>query len=162
MTGKQMDIIVGIGEHAISNNKDDVIKTFALSSCVAITVYCPEKYVAGMAHIVLPASRRQTDTPDTKPYYYADTAVPKLINTICSQYGCNKNALKIQLFGGANSTMPNDIFQIGPKNLSSVKEILTNMGFAHDAAQTGGSFSRTIEMSVLDGSIKLTAQPLRL
>ena len=46
-----MDKIVGIGEYAISNRREDIIKTFALASCVAVTAYSPSKGVAGMVHI---------------------------------------------------------------------------------------------------------------
>jgi chemotaxis receptor (MCP) glutamine deamidase CheD len=35
MSGKDMEKIVRIGEYAVSNNRNDILKTFALASCVA-------------------------------------------------------------------------------------------------------------------------------
>ncbi len=157
-----MDRIIGIGEYAVSNDKTDVLKTFALASCVALTAYCPGKNVAGMVHVALPAPDRMNDQSSSRPYYYATTAVPLFINSMCNQYGCNKNDLDVKLFGGAESTLANDVFEIGKKNLQIVKQILADMGVRHDASQTGGKFSRTLEMAVFSGNIKLSLQPLRL
>lgn len=74
-----MDRIVGIGEFAISNNKSDIIKTFALATCVAVTVYSPLKNIAGMVHIALPSPALPGDDSKTRPCCYAITAVPFLI-----------------------------------------------------------------------------------
>jgi chemotaxis protein CheD len=157
-----MDKIVGIGGYAISNNKDDVIKTFALASCVALTIYCPVKNAAGMAHIALPAPDGINGGSNTRPCYYAATAVPLLINEMCNQYGCKKNNLIIKLFGGADSIQVKDVFEIGKKNLNVIKESLTYMNLQYDASETGGKYSRTLEMSVSNGDIRLTLQPIKI
>lgn len=34
-----MEYVVGIGEYIISANQEDVVKTFALSTCVGIVIY---------------------------------------------------------------------------------------------------------------------------
>ncbi len=36
------DIIIGIGEIAVSNKPGDIIKTYALGSCVAVIMYDKE------------------------------------------------------------------------------------------------------------------------
>ena len=51
-----MNRIVGIGEYVISNAPEDFIKTFALSSCVAVTFYNPSIHLAAMVHIALPTT----------------------------------------------------------------------------------------------------------
>ncbi|NTV78293.1 MAG: chemotaxis protein CheD, partial [Clostridiales bacterium] len=78
-----MDRVVGIGECIVSNDPGDVIKTYALASCVAVTVYSREKKVAGMVHIALPERMRSFDDSYEKPCYYATLAVPFLMNKIC-------------------------------------------------------------------------------
>jgi chemotaxis protein CheD len=157
-----MDKIVGIGEYAVSNNKNDVLKTFALASCVALTVYCPVKNAAGMAHIALPIPDRVNDNSNIRPYYYAITAVPLLINRMCNKYGCSKNDLKIKLFGGADSIQVNDVFEIGKKNLNIIKESLACLGLRYNASETGGRYSRTLEMYISSGNIKLILQPIKI
>ena len=157
-----MKKIAGIGECIVSNNRDDVLITCALASCVGMTVYDPEKNAAGMAHIALPAPDRSNDNGSIRPYYYASTAVPLLISRMCDQYGCAENRLKIRLFGGADSLREKDMFQIGRKNLSVIKDLLAQMGLRYDASETGGKYSRTLEMDVSSGIIKLTLQPIRI
>jgi len=101
-----MNLNVGIGEYAVSN-KNDMIKTYALASCVAITVFCPKNKIAGMAHIALPSPI--TASEDTmRPCYYANMAVPLLINKICQDFGCCKEDLEIKFFGGAKSIQKKD------------------------------------------------------
>lgn len=155
-----MEKIIGIGEYALSSNKDDVLKTFALASCVGITIYCSERRAAGMVHIALPAPNNLSNHDSIiRPYYYANTAVPLLIDRMCSKYGCSKNALKIRIFGGADS-LRKDIFHVGKKNLEITKKILTDMGLWYDSSQTGGKCSRTLELDVSNGNIKLTILPI--
>lgn len=157
-----MEKIIGIGEYAISNNKDDVLKIFALASCVGLTVYCPERRAAGMVHIALPAPNNPSDNDSiVRPYYYANTAVPLLIDKICSKFGCGMNTLQIRIFGGADS-LRKDVFQIGKKNLEITKKILSDMGLKYDSSQTGGNCSRTLEMEVCSGNIKLTILPIAI
>ncbi|MGE5630373.1 MAG: chemotaxis protein CheD [Caulobacteraceae bacterium] len=157
-----MDRIVGIGEYVVSNNKNDTIKTFALGSCVAITVYSPSKNVAGMAHIALPSPDLSSDDGSPGPCYYAITAVPFLINKICSEFGCLKGELIIEIFGGAKSVRDNDVFKIGQKNVETVKRILNDLNLVYNATKTGGTYSRTLEMDVATGKVKVALRPIRI
>lgn len=151
-----MDRVIGIGEYAISNNKDDIIKTYALATCVAVAVYCPSKTASGMVHIALPFPSLSGDESIRQPGYYASTAVPFLINAMCTEFGCLKNELEISLFGGADSIRKNDVFNIGKRNLAAVKSILGEMSFRYNAEHTGGTYSRTLDMEVSTGRIKVT------
>lgn len=154
-----MDRIVGMGELIISNKEDDVIKTFALASCIGITVYSVSKKVAGMIHIVLPIAPKDLSN-NIPASYYASTGVPLLINKICLECGYLPKDLEIRLFGGANSIRVNDVFSIGIKNISAVKSILKAMNLEFNAAEVGGNVSRTIEMDVSTGIVKVTTQPI--
>jgi chemotaxis protein CheD len=158
-----MDKIVGIGEYAISNNPEDILKTFALASCVGLTVYCPEHGVAGLVHIALPHPSEESSSDSfQRPYYYAITAVPFLINQVCNRCGCPKNKLELSLFGGADSSNEKDVFHIGRKNIQQTKQILDEMNLKYNDEHTGGTLSRTLEMEVATGRIKVTTQPLRI
>lgn len=155
-----MDRIVGIGEYVISNNKSDIIKTFALATCVAVTVYSALKTTAGMVHIVLPHPTSSGNDKSQNPYYYATTAVPALINEMQLRYGCKKDELDIKLFGGAKSVFGNDIFNIGNKNVEMVKKVLGEMGLRYSVADTGGVNSRTLIMEIADGTVRVLLQPI--
>lgn len=153
-----MDKIIGIGEYAISNNKKDTIKTFALGSCVAITLYSPLKKAAGMVHIALPYAVVSNEDDRLKPCYYATSAVPFIINKICSEFGCLKGDLRINIFGGAESLREDDVFRIGQRNTDIVKKMLNELNLLYDASETGGTCSRTLSMDVETGKIKVYLQ----
>lgn len=157
-----MDRIVGIGEFAVSNKKGDTIKAIGLATCVAVTVYSPIKNAAGMVHIALPSPAPGSDDGIMRPGYYAVTGVPYLINKICLEFGCLKNELRVDLFGGARSIRSDDFFNIGQKNIDTIKEILNSMFIMYNAAETGGTCSRTLEMDVTTGRIKVFFQPITL
>lgn len=152
--------IIGIGEYAISNDRNDVIKTFALSSCIAMTAYNPNDRILGMVHIALPYSKITQDKIISSPAYYADSAVPLLIHEMCLEYECIKKNLEIRLYGGAESINKNDIFNIGKRNLEMVKSILKEMDLRECYSDTGGYLSRNIEADVATGAVKVICQPL--
>ena len=132
-----MDIVIGIGEYAVSNQTEDILKTFALGSCVALTVYCPEKKVLGMVHIALPDSKIDVEAGRNKPGHFADTAVPLLLDIFSSQYGCDKYGLVFNMYGGSNSKQTNDIFQIGKRNINQVISILNKNDVSLTESETG-------------------------
>ena len=151
--------IIGIGEYSVSNNPSEIIKTFALSSCVAITAYCPQKKAAGMVHVALPAYAGN-EVP-SKCGYYAPSGIAALIGELYMKYGCKKEELIIQIYGGANSIIENDIFKIGEKNISAVVEILSDLGLAVQKAEVGGFVSRTVELHVATGEVNISTLPLK-
>lgn len=152
---------MGIGEYKVSNKKDDCLKTFALSSCVAVTAYCPGKGCAGMVHIALPSPTREQDG-SSRPFYYASTAIPLFIDKICLVSGCDKSNLEIGIFGGARSINPDDVFNIGEKNISAVKSAIDSLNLKYIHEETGGVYSRTLEMKVETGDIKVSLQSISI
>lgn len=151
--------IIGIGEMAISNNTNDKIKTFALASCVGITAYSLQRKVGGIIHIALPNPSRIEDI-DTRSCYYASTGLPLFINKMCRDYGCAKTELIISIFGGANSIMKRDAFNVGQKNLEITKKILNEMNLRINFSETGENVSRTIELNVATGAIDIWHQKI--
>lgn len=156
---KPMDLVVGMGEYIVTDREDDIIRTFALASCVAVTVYSPEKTAAGMIHVVLPSPLDGKNMKD-RPSYFAQTGVPLLISAMCQKYGCRREELRIQMYGGADSALQQDIFSIGKKNIDAVKYALCEMGLTIHKADLRGNVSRTLAMEVKTGSVKVYRQPI--
>lgn len=154
-----MQKIVGIGEMVVSNNIEDTIKTFALASCVGVVAYSFSKKVGGMIHIALPKPFNSKEG-DTRCCYYASTGIPRFINLMCKEYGCIKGELTISIYGGANSIRSNDIFNVGRKNLQAVRNILNEMNLKFNDTETGRNVSRTIELNVLSGQVKVLYQQI--
>lgn len=155
-----MDKIIGIGGIAVSNTIGDQLKTFSLASCVAVTVYCKLKHTAGMIHVALPDNEPHGEWFLSQPCYYATHGVPLLINKMCTEYGCPKESLEIELFGGAQSVHGNDVFHIGKRNVRTVKNILDELNLMYVATEIGGTNSRTLGMDVATGDKTVFLQPL--
>ncbi|MFZ5353161.1 MAG: chemotaxis protein CheD [Bacillota bacterium] len=160
MEGVNMQRTVDVGGCIVSNDIRDSLITYALGSCVAITIYSRERKILGMAHAVLPTSIINPDHSIIMPGYYVDTAFEKLKSYFLNEIMYNKGSLSIKLFGGSKSVFGDDFFNVGNKNLEAIKSILEAHGLKYDSRDTGSCISRTVEMFVADGRVKLTEYPL--
>lgn len=156
-----MELVVGLGEIIVSDREEDVIKTFALASCVAVTVHSPLKKVAGMIHIVLPHPFDRRDCEE-RPGYFAESGIPLLFQKMCGYYGCRKEELRVQMYGGADSINRKDIYRVGLQNINAARQKLIEMGIAVCGADLRGTESRTIAMEVGSGRIEVLRQPMIL
>jgi len=96
-----------------------------------------------MAHIVLPDSKIDIEKSRLKPAYFADTALEILLDQFLISYGCKKENLRIELFGGATIGWQ-DYFDIGQRNIEAIVAILEASGLKYIAVETGGCYSRTV------------------
>lgn len=151
-------MVVGLGEYAVSTSSKDKIKTFALSSCVAVTAYSPSRKIGGMIHVVLPQPEDKKEI--SNPGYYAETGIPLLIRKICREYGCRKDDLHIQIFGGADSIHANDMFKIGRRNIEAVTRALSEIELEIRGQSVGGHISRTIELDIATGQVNMSTQSI--
>lgn len=156
-----MELVVGMGEYKISDRESDIIKTFALASCVAVTAYSPMKRVAGMIHVVLPSPLDKKDRKE-RPGYFAETGIPLLMDKMCRDYGCLKGELRIHIYGGADSAREDDVFNVGRRNIEAVTAVLSGMGLNVHMADLSGSESRSLAMEVETGIVKVNRQPIRI
>ncbi len=156
-----MKSIVGIGEFAVSDSSINTLKTFALASCVAVTAYSPSRKRGAMIHVALPTPGSAADA-SAKPTYYATTGIPIMIDSLCSQYGCTKQELEIQIFGGAESINRHDLFHIGTRNIKAVLSTLQKLNLEINKAEVGGKVSRTVEMNTITGDINISTHPITI
>jgi chemotaxis protein CheD len=147
---------VGIGEYKISNQKDDLIKTFALGSCVAVIIYDLTKKVAGLIHVALPDSSVSTDKAKRKPGYFVDTGLPLFLREMKKADAGLKN-VRIKIAGGANIMDKERHFDIGKRNVLAVKKLLWKNRLGIIKEDTGGSVVRTVSISVATGEVKVTS-----
>ena len=151
--------VVGIGEMIISNDTEDIIKTFALASCVGVVAYSPTKKVGGILHIALPDTCA-TNQGNFRLCYYASTGLPYFIDELHRRYKCSREELIISIYGGADSIRLNDVFDVGRKNIEIVYHIINEMHLKVDRVEIGKNVSRTIELDVLNGEINIWRQKL--
>lgn len=134
----------------------DTIRTSGLGSCVGIVIYDLQKEIGGLAHIMLPDSSL-TREKNINPFKYADTAIPVLIDKLCS-IGARRYALRAKLAGGSQMfqfTTGSNIMRIGPRNVEAVQENLQIHRIPVIAIDVGGNRGRTIEFDPKTGLLNI-------
>lgn len=151
--------VVGVGEFAVSNNPGEVLKTFALGSCVAVIfLHQPSRSVA-LIHVALPDSGINPAMVAERPGYFADTGIAATIKALalCSGAGANlSKGMVVKMAGGANLMDAHNTFNIGKRNVLALKKILWPLGMGPVAEDVGGSFSRTVTVAVQSGRVILS------
>ncbi len=149
-------ILLGIGDYGSSKVSGEIVKTLALGSCVAVVFLHPKARAVGMIHVALPESKIDPQKGKEKPGYFADTGIPALIDQM-KKLGCNgsNKDFIVKLVGGACVMDPNNTFNIGKRNIVAIKNILWSLGMGAVAEDTGGHISRTVEVDVDLGKVKV-------
>lgn len=145
-------ITVGIADCQISTNKDALLVTHALGSCIAVAIYDPVTQVAGLLHIMLPDSTVDKDKAAKQPYLFADTGIPALFHAAYA-LGAEKKRLSVRLVGGAQVADPHGVFNIGKRNHLACRKVLWSAGVMVQAEAVGGHVSRTVRMEVASGRL---------
>ena len=151
-------IILGIGDLGATNTPGTALKTLALGSCVALLMLDPQTRTVGMCHVALPDSGINGDRAEEMPGYFADTAVPALLEKIRHLgYKGNGRGLIIKLVGGAKVMDPSNTFNIGKRNVLALKKKLWAMGMGVIAEDVGGNISRTVTVDVDTGQVVISS-----
>ncbi|WP_246218232.1 chemotaxis protein CheD [Litoribacterium kuwaitense] len=144
---------VGIADAVFA--KDDQLLTAAgLGSCVAVVLYCLDKRVAAMAHIMLPNSSIDRGSTITMPGKYADTAVPHLYQLVKERGAVH---IRAKIAGGSQMFKLSQKGQmnIGPRNVDATKHELARHRIALLGEHVGGHQGRTVTFSPRTGVLKV-------
>lgn len=147
---------VGIGEWAVVQNADDVIKTYALGSCIAVIIHDVKTGTVGMIHIALPESSIDPEKAKARPGYFADTGLPLMIEEM-KRLGSLKPNVRVKIAGGASVMDDKGFFDIGKRNLLAAKKILWRSSLGAIAEDTGGEISRTVSVRAGDGETTISS-----
>ncbi len=154
---RAQEIIVGIGELKISNDPETRIVTYALGSCLGLTVYDPIAKVGGLLHIQLPQSAINPDRARAQPALFVDTGVPLLFKSAYAA-GAVKSRLIVKVAGGAcaGRSEEEDKFQIGKRNIIALRQLLWKNGVLLEAQEVGGmNAARTMSLEIANGHVTL-------
>lgn len=158
-------LIVGVADMKIAVKPGDTLITYALGSCLGVTVHDPVAGVGGMLHVMLPDSATATAGAKPNPYKFVDTGLPQLFKQSYVA-GAKKERLVVKVVGGASSkeNEADDMFQIGKRNFLALKKLLWKNGVVIAAHDVGGSVSRTVSLDVGSGEVivKINGQNVAL
>ena len=147
---------VGIGEFYVSGKEDEQIRTCALGSCVGILAYNKMRRVAGLLHVALPDSSVNLEKAARLPGYFADTGLPLFLKKM-GVVPARRNEFWIKLVGGATIMDENRHFDIGKRNVLSIKKLLWKDRLGAIAEEIGGNGSRTVTITVATGEVLISS-----
>ncbi len=154
LAGFQQNVVVGVGDLAVSNNQAAALATYSLGSCLGVTIFDPVTRVGGLLHLMLPDSSLNAAKAAQQPAMFADTGVAALFRA-AYQMKADKYRVQICVAGGAQVMDASGFFNIGKRNFESVSALLERHGLRILAAEVGGLVSRTISLNVGTGEVRL-------
>jgi chemotaxis protein CheD len=147
-------IIVGMADCKVGNVPGQLLATYALGSCIGLSVYDAQANVGGLLHYMLPDSTIDPARSKENPYMFADTGVPKLLDMVCG-HGASRRRLVAHAAGGASIMDPKAIFDIGKRNYLALRKILWKAGILLAGEAVGGGNSRTVRLEIGSGRLWL-------
>src|SRR5689334_1079904 len=90
------EIIVRMGDLAVATEPGHVLASIGLGSCVGVALVSRTHALAGLAHVMLPATPAKRESGPR----YADFAVPELVRALARR-GAPASDLDAALVGGA-------------------------------------------------------------
>jgi len=153
-----VDLVVGVGDMKISADKETAILTYALGSCLGITVHDQIAGVGGLLHVMLPLSTIDPAKAVQNPYMFVDTGLPRLFLD-CYKLGAKKERMVVKVAGGASGRKveAEDMFQIGKRNFLMLRKLLWKNNVLLKAHDVGGSISRNVALDVGSGRVVIRA-----
>jgi chemotaxis protein CheD len=150
---KREEIMVWMGEYKVLAG-DGVLKTVGLGSCVGVALYDSAAKVGALAHILLPRATDARRRVQKKPGTYADVAIPNLLEEM-ERLGASPTRIWAKIAGGGEmfATTTNSPLNVGPLNVSSVKEILNKANIPLLGEETGGSRGRSMRLDITSGVV---------
>jgi chemotaxis protein CheD len=130
--------------------QDQVLATYALGSCIGLAVYDPAAFVGGLLHFMLPDSGIDPERGKQRPYMFADTGIPLLLQQVV-ELGASKRRLIVRAAGAARMMDPEDVFEVGRRNYLAMRRVLWRAGVLIHGEAVGGDRARTVRLAIGTG-----------
>jgi chemotaxis protein CheD len=150
-TGTDAKLIVGVGDLLVSKDANATLVTYALGSCIGVTIYDPVAKVGGLLHFMLPQASINKQKAELQPAMFGDAGLPLLFRS-CYELGAKKERL-IVCGAGGSELMGDGHFKIGARNRTILRAVLWKNGVLITKEDTGGSHSRTLFLHMSDGRV---------
>lgn len=144
------EVKIGIGDMKVLRQEGTLI-TYALGSCIGITLYDPVIKLGGLLHIMLPTAGNQTGTP----FKFADSGIREMLRKMAA-YGGVKRRYVCKIAGGAQMfQMTGPIGNIGERNIASVRQVFQEEQIRIQGEDVGKNYARTMLIDVGTGTVKV-------
>lgn len=125
-----------------------------LGSCVAVTLWHPQRRIGGMCHYLLPSRTRRAGEPDDGRY--GDEALATMVQML-RQAGTDPADYQAHLYGGAD-TMPegtNLRFNVGERNIEQGWSLIDRFGFQLQGVDVGEDVPRSVTLTLATGEVEM-------
>lgn len=148
---RRIEHAVGLGEGVVSGAGDFVLVTYALGSCVGLTLWDPLAHVGGMLHSQLPVSSLDPARAAREPFLFADTGVAELLRRLYAA-GADKRRVVAKIAGCAHSVGGSgSSFRVGQRNLAVARRVLWKNDIVIEGEDVGDSGPRTLFLDMTTG-----------
>lgn len=151
---KKAAYTVGISEMMVCEEPNTKIVTYALGSCLGVTVFDPVAGVGGLIHIQLPLSKIDPQKGVERPCMFVDTGIPLLFEE-AYRFGALKKRIQLKVAGGAHFMESDCKFKIGERNFSILRKMLWKNSVLIEGQDVGGTISRTMSLDVGTGEVTI-------
>jgi chemotaxis protein CheD len=135
------------------SDADNRLRTL-LGSCVAITLWHPQRFLGGMCHFLLP-TRNQAGAIELGGRY-GDEALFLLLREARAA-GCRPRDFDWKVFGGASmdscQTRDPEVGHVGRRNVRMALELLSELGITPQSVDVGGRAPRSIMLDNWNGAV---------
>lgn len=157
LPGADQRIVVGVADLAVAKEPGKSIVTYALGSCIGVTLFDPVAKVGGMLHFMLPEAKGSPEKAAANPAMFADSGVPLLFQK-AYKLGAERSRLVVCAAGGAEILAEDGHFRIGARNRTMLRKLFWQNNVLLAADDTGGSQSRTMTLNLATGTISIRSQ----
>jgi len=147
-------IVIGMADCRVGANPESVLVTYALGSCIGLTMYDPVAGVGGLLHFMLPDSAIDPARGRQNPHMFADTGIASLLEKLAAQ-GASQRRLITCAAGAAQILDDKGVFEIGKRNYIATRRLLWKHGMLLQREAIGGPNFRTITLEIATGRLLL-------
>ena len=125
-----------------------------LGSCLAVTLWHPERRLGGMCHFLLPSRRRNPG--DALDGRYGDEALEAMVAQV-RQMRTEPSDYHAHLYGGAD-TMPEGTalkFNVGERNIEQGFSLVDRYGFQIQGVDVGEDVPRNVTLTLATGEVEM-------
>ena len=147
-------VVIGVGDMAVSNNRNSILSTYALGSCIGLIAYDPVAQCGGILHLMLPEAAVSPQKALTQPAMFADTGLPLFFKALLG-LRAERDRIRLCIAGGASVLSGLDPFKIGERNTCATMGFIRQNALNVAHADTGGTISRTVHLELATGIVNL-------
>jgi len=138
----------------VTNDPAYTLVTYALGSCIGVTIYDPAVKIGGLLHFMLPESALDPQKAQKNPWMFADTGIPLFFKE-AYRLGAEKKRMLVKIAGGSQIMDDSQYFNIGKRNYLALRKIFWANNVLIRGEEVGGHTNRTLRLDVANGRVWL-------